>query len=361
MKSSKIIALIIAAAALLWIGSGFLMAEDKPDDAKAEVTEENQEKALQQVRVRTIQAQLYEDEIIVTGRTQASREVIMKAEISGEISKVLKEEGQQVPKDEVLAELDLRDRKAREIEARGRVEQRQIEYNAAKQLADKGFNSKVRLAQAAADLESAKSALRAAQVDLDKVEIKAPFDGTINMQAIEKGDYVSVGEEMFTIVDLDPIEAAAYISERRVQEVEKGQPAHAEFLNGDKIDATVSYIAAAADDQTRTFRVIISAENPEKKIRDGLTAKIRIPVADRKAHKISPSILALDDVGKIGVKIVNAENKVEFVPVTILADKSDAMWISGPAETARFITVGQEFVIEGQLVEPVEAEGDGLL
>ena len=313
------------------------------------------------VRVRDSVAEAYSDDVVVTGRTQGAQNVQMKAETSGQVQTLSRKEGDPVELGEVLAELEPRDRDARVREAQERVNQRQIEYNAAKKLEDKGFNSKVKLAQTLADLENARAALKEAQVDQDKTKITAPFDGILAEQAIEIGDYLAVGEPLFTIVALDPIEFVGFVSERRIGDIAPGKEATAEFLDGTILQGRVSYIASAADPETRTFRVLISAPNEDVKIREGLTTKIRIPVSDKKAHKISPSILALNDAGQIGVKIVDKANTVKFVPVTILSDERKTMWITGLPDKVRIITVGQDFVTDGQSVNPVKAEGDGLL
>ncbi|MHC4139697.1 MAG: efflux RND transporter periplasmic adaptor subunit, partial [Planctomycetota bacterium] len=195
----------------------------------------------------------------------------------------------------------------------------------------------------------------------ENTKIKAPFKGLIYDQMIEVGDYVSVSDTIFTIVDMDPIELVVFISERNISNIRLEQEASAEFYNGDTVTGKVSYIASVADQATRTFRVEISTPNPDYSIKDGLTAKVRISVEEKKAHKISPSVLSLNDVGQIGVKIVNAQNKVQFVPVTILSDTSDYMWVLGLPDNVRLITVGQDFVSHGQTVRPVVADGDGLL
>jgi multidrug efflux system membrane fusion protein len=80
---------------------------------------------------------------------------------------------------------------------------------------------------------------------------------------------------------------------------------------------------------------------------------MRVPVAELPAHRVSPAILTLTDDGKIGVKTVNAENIVEFHAVQIVGDGPDGVWLVGLPERARFITVGQDFVVTGQKVEPV--------
>ena len=63
--------------------------------------------------------------------------------------------------------------------------------------------------------------------------------------------------------------------------------------------------------------------------------------------------MTLTDDGAVGVKVVNAADEVEFHPVTLLQDLTEGVWIGGLPATVRVITVGQEFVVEGQRVMPV--------
>lgn len=78
-----------------------------------------------------------------------------------------------------------------------------------------------------------------------------------------------------------------------------------------------------------------------------------IPLPAVRAHKPSPGVLTLDDSGRVGVRTVEANNKVRFVPVTIIGQDADGLWVGGLPERATVITVGQEFVVDGQTVEPV--------
>ncbi len=360
MKSSKYIATGISVVALIWILSGIFFSEPG-SNAKESVLGTDPTTKVVEVRVRDIAAQSYANDIVVTGRTNASRTVQIKAKTKGQIQVLLKEKGVRVEEHEVMARIELSDRKAKVIEAKQRFAQRQIEYDAAKSLEDEGFNSKVTLTKSLADLETAHAVLTKVVIDQENTKIKAPFKGLIYDQVIEVGDYVSVGDTMFTVVDMDPIELVVFVSERNISSIRLGHNASAEFYNGDTVTGKVSYIAPVAYQATRTFRVEISTPNPGYSIRDGLTAKVRISVEEKKAHKISPSVLSLNDVGQIGVKIVDAQNKVQFVPVTILSDTSDYMWILGLPENVKLITVGQDFVSHGQTVRPVAADGDGLL
>lgn len=361
MKSSKLIAILITLASIGWIASGVLFSPHETAKAPAPAKKEEAAQKIMEVRVRESKAVAYAGDVVVTGRSRASRTVQIKAETEGEISELLKEKGQTVTEGEVLAKLELRDRSARLAEAKQRLAQRQIEYNAAKELEQKGFNSKVRLAQAHADLEAARSELKNAEVSLDHTKIISPFEGIIHEQAIEAGDFVSVGNPLFTVVDLDPVELVTFVSERNVAEISLGQTATAKFLDGQILEGTVSYIAPAADEATRTFRVEISGTNESYAIKEGMTANVFFSMEAKQAHKISPSVLTLNDSGQIGIKVVGDNNRVVFMPVAILADTQDHMWVGGLPDKVRLITVGQDFVIDGQTVKPVVSQGDGLL
>ena len=84
-------------------------------------------------------------------------------------------------------------------------------------------------------------------------------------------------------------------------------------------------------------------------IRDGITAEMIIKTNQVDAHKISPSILLLNDNGKIGVRSVK-NNKVIFHNVTILEDSESGLWISGIPNNIELIVQGQGFVEDGQEV-----------
>lgn len=363
MKKSVFIAIIIAAVAVVWILSGVLGGNNSQNTSVAATEQQNaqEQNKIPEVRVQNLTAQPMDDQIEVTGRTRASREVNVSAETDGQVASIRVDKGQVVKQGQILARLGIRDREARVEEAKQLVNQREIQYNAAKELTEKGFNSRVRLAEALAQLESAKAQLKQARVELSNINIVAPFDGVVNEQMVEVGDYVSKGNQMFNIVDLDPVEIVGFLTEKQMEYVEEGSAAVAELLRGQEAEGQVTFIAAAANAQTRTFEMEMTLPNTEHKIKEGLTAKIKIPIKEASAYKVSPSILSLSDEGSVGVKIVNMNNEVEFKPIRLLKDTPEYLWIGGLPESIQIITVGQEFVIPGQKVTPVVSNEESLL
>lgn len=368
MKKSPIIAIAIAILATLWVASGVILpghednAQSTPTIAQAE-KQEQEEQTIQQVRVREIEAQSHSHDIILTGRSIANKRIDLRTEVSGQITHIHFERGDTVKSGDILAEIEVNDRSAIAQEAQKLVVQRQSEFDAAKSLAERGFNSRIRLNEAAAQLEAAKSSLKQASTTLGKTKITAPFNGIIQERAIEIGDFVSIGDMAFTLVHLDPVKFTGFLAEREIQEVDLNKTARIELLNSDIINAKITYISPSANEDTRTYRIEIELPNPDGLIKEGFTAKILIPTQEQMAHKISPSILTLNDIGQVGVKIVKEDDTVAFMPITILSDQSDYMWISGLPDQGktRLISVGQEFVQDGQKVKPVLSTAEGAL
>ena len=74
------------------------------------------------------------------------------------------------------------------------------------------------------------------------------------------------------------------------------------------------------------------------------------------AARVPRSALTFSSAGDLGVRVVDAADKVAFVPVSVVEDQQENMWVGGVADGARVIVQGQDFVREGQVVEPVGVE-----
>ena len=185
-------------------------------------------------------------------------------------------------------------------------------------------------------------------------KIVAPFSGYHETLRVEEGDFLNTGAVCAALIDPDPMLIVADIAEKDIAQVELGSEASAKLISGRYISGEVTFIASSADKNTRTFRVEISVDNKDRTIRDGVSAEIYIKGKQEAAHKISPAILSLNDQGKLGVRTVTADNRVEFKEINILEDTNSGMWVSGLGEEARIITLGQEYVFQGQTVNVKE-------
>ncbi|WP_421881885.1 efflux RND transporter periplasmic adaptor subunit [Pacificispira sp.] len=358
IKPSYLIAFALAAGSAGWIYSG-QMEEDPLADPQAETAEQQAQepaaetKALPSVRVAESRATDHRAILLYTGRTEADRRAVLRAETEGRVIEVGASVSDPVATGKVIAKLATNDRYAKLKQAESLVRQREIEYEAARQLAGKGFQTESKKAEAEANLSSARASLEEIRVDLGRTTIEAPFDGVIETRSVEVGDYVQVGDEIAVIADFDPIVVTIQVSEREISRVDAGVTAEIQMLDGQTHFGLVSRIAPTADSATRTFEVELEVANQGDGLLDGMTAKVFLPAQEVSAHRITPALLALSDDGAVGVKAVDAQNKVVFYPIEIVEDTAGAMWVSGLPETVTLITVGQAYVAPGATVRPV--------
>jgi multidrug efflux system membrane fusion protein len=355
MKTSIVIAIMLAAVAAGWILSG-RFADPSATPATGNAQPEPVSGKKMAVRVRDLVARPLTHEVTITGETRASRSVDLRAETEGRVEEVLATRGDTVKDGATIARLRIDERNARLAEHKARLMQRQIEYDAARELNDKGYRSKTNLAAAMAELDAAKAVVRQMEIDIDRTRIRAPFEGIVGHGHVEVGDYVKVGDIAATLVDLDPLLVIGHITEREVGQLETGGVGTAALVTGQTVEGRVTFIAPVADPATRTYRFELTVANPDLSMRDGVTARIAIPGHRVMAHFVSPAILTLSDDGVVGIRSVDDSNVVRFLPVEILADTPDGMWIGGLPEHVRAVIVGQDFVVDGEEVVPVLAD-----
>ncbi len=344
------------------------------------------------------QARVIDSAVILRGRTEADRLVELRAETSGLVISEPLRKGAFVAKGDLLCRLDpaarnanlaeararlaeamtrIPEAEARAAEARAQLAEAEINVNAAENLERGGFASQTRVAATRADLssarasvqsassgleaaragiESARATISAAESEIARLEITAPFEGVLETDTAEIGSLLQPGALCATVLQLDPVALVGFVSEMQVARVERGAMATARLASGQTVEGRVTFLSRAADNTTRTFRVEIEVPNPGLTLRDGETAEIMISAEGRTAHLLPQSALTLDDEGTLGVRIVDAESRALFTPITLLRDTPQGVWMTGLPESADVIVIGQEYVTDGVPVSPAFQE-----
>ena len=358
MRSTYLWAAGIAVLLLAWLASGQLNQEPvvfDPSIAERNEQDLNQLNDQTPTRVRVVQsqAQLKTRYASVRGKTQNKRTVQVRTEIQGRMVNRAVERGQSVAANQLLCGLSVDDRQAALVESQQRVNQARIDYEGAKQLRAKGYNSESAIAAAQANLATARAELKRRDLALRKPGIRAPFAGFVEDVHLEIGDYAQPGTACATLVDLNPMLLVGRVSERVVLNIEPGIEAIGELTDRSVVRGPITFVGQQDDPATRTYAIEVELNNESGKLRSGMTTQIRIPVEEAFAHKISPALFSLDNEGGYGVRVVDDDDRVEFYSVTVVAEDEDGVWVSGLPNTSNIITVGQELVISGERVDPV--------
>lgn len=275
---------------------------------------------------------------------------------------------------------------ARVAEARARLAEAEINQNAALRLSEGGFASETRVASAKAALESARAgvenalsqlegaraavqsaksnienaragiksaeaAVAAAKKEIEHLTIAAPFAGLLENDAAELGSLLQPGALCATLVGLDPIRLVGFVPEIDVNKVKLGVMAGGRLTDGRELVGRVTFLSRAADETTRTFRVEVEVPNPDLAVRAGQTVEILVKSDGRMAHLLPQSSLTLNDDGDLGVRIVgtgeDGSDVARFAPVELIRDTTEGVWVSGLADKADVIIVGQDYVADG--------------
>jgi len=343
------IAILIAG----WLLSGQFGNSDDTTGERGDAIAKSTIAPQSKVRVRTQIAEEVTRTIVVNGKTAPARVVELSAETDGRVESIGARRGANIDRNTVIVRLDERDRSARLAQAEATVRQREVEYEARAKLKAESYVSEAQLQEGVALLEAAKAELTRARLDLEYMQVRAPFDGALQARAVEIGDFLKVGDPIATFVDNRTIIVSANVSEFDAHFVHVGMTAKATLATGEDVHGSIRYVAPVADEATRTFTVELEVDNRDGAIRAGGTAELYIPAESIMAHRISPSLLTLDDAGNIGLKIINDSGKVEFVVADIALSSGNGVWVAGLPETATIITVGQGFVTAGSVVDAV--------
>ena len=365
-----------------------VMAFARAEPVAAEPPQEPAEESVEAIQVVALasDAQQIDSAVLVRGRTEAARQVDVRAETSGKVASAPLRKGASVAEGDLLCELDpgtretalreaearLPEAQARLSEAEARLIEAEINDRAAAQLSEGGFASETRLAStqasvqsaragveaAHAGVQSAQAAVAAAAKEIERLEIRAPFSGLLETDTAELGTLLQPGAVCATVIQLDPIKLVGFVPETEVDRVQVGAPAAARLASGRRVTGRVTFISRSADESTRTFRAEVEVENADLAIRDGQTVEIAIESDGQIAHLLPQSALTLDDEGRLGVRLV-IDGTAEFAAVGVIRDTSEGVWVTGLEPQADVIVVGQEFVTDGVPVAVTYRESAG--
>ncbi len=371
--------------------------ESTPSETEEAVVSLAKENAVRVVALRSVAREI-DSAVLLRGQTKANRQVEVLAETTSTVISEPKRRGAFVKAGDLLCELDpgtrpasLAEAKAGKLEAESRIPEAEarleeahalvaeadINLKAARKLSETGFGSETRrvsseaamssaeagiksaeagLEATRAGIESAAAEVEAAQREMDRLTIEAPFQGLLESDTAELGSLMQPGTLCATIIQLDPIKLVGFVPETEVNRVQVGALASAQLVTGRQVEGRVTFLSRSADETTRTFEVEITVPNEDLTIRDGQTATIRISAEGAKAHLLPQSALTLSNEGQLGVRTIGAGDVVDFMPVRVLRDTAEGVWIDGLPETTDIIVVGQEFVVKGVTVNPTYQE-----
>ena len=322
----------------------------------------------------SVESRDLEVRIEATGELLAKHHAEVAAQVGGESTEILADEGAAVEEGMVVLEIDPERRqleldrtRARVEEARAALTEQRREFERRTKLAEQHIASRAQLDQAETAQQTARSRLHAAQAELGVAEreladasVTASFAGLIARRMVSRGEFVATGQPLFELVSLDPIEVEFHLPEADASRVRPGMPVEVTVAPypDDVFDAVVSMVAPTIDPRTRTLRVKALLGNADGRLLPGLFARVDLGVALRPGALLVPEEAVLQRAdGQVVFRLVDG-NRVERKVVEIGVIRGGYVeLLSGASAGDRLVARGHADLIDGSVVVARNADG----
>jgi len=274
------------------------------------------------------------------------------SEVKGKIVTKMIDEGSRVQKGDILAVIDKRDYQNNYDSALASYETALTTEKRFKALSKKQFVTQSQLDDAGARVKTTRAAMDTAKLNLSRCNIRSPMEGMVDRVYIEVGDFLSVGDPVATILQIDRLKIEVGIPESDVAAVRKLKSFDMtiDALGGKTYTGQYHYLFKTADSMARLYNLEIRVDNPGHQILPGMFARVSI-VKNNDPQGLSVPIYSLVTLHKKTGVFVEKAGKVEFRPVTTgFLDGWKTQIPSGLFPGENVVVVGHKIIEDGETV-----------
>jgi len=239
------------------------------------------------VAVPVLGAEVVLDTLIISVAAAAEaapwRESRVLAEVAGRVEGISVRENERVVSGSRLVSLDTIDLALRVLDARAQLASAEASFQELTlfddQIEDEVIRTeRARTARAKSGVDQREVALRQAEINLARTTIGAPFSGRVANVRISEGHRVNIGDELMTVVDIDPIKVEVQVLEAEVGYLEEGRNAQVTFaaFPGETFNGRVATINPVVERESRTARVTVLIPNSGGRILPGMYARVSV-------------------------------------------------------------------------------------
>lgn len=351
---SYLLAAALLLGLLLWLAFGDMQRFQRsapPADPAREATPAR-------VEYRLSQATPHTPRLVAQGQLVASREVELRSRQAGRVSELPVSLGARVEAGDTLLALSPDALEAQLARAEDQLTLARAELSGADDLRRRELISQPEYLRLQSSVSMAAADVAELRHTLAETRPVAPFDGVFDRLDVELGEVLQAGETYGRLIDDRRLIASAWVSQRDALTLDPGLPVEVRLLDGITLPGELTHVASRADDETRSYYIEATLENPERRRVAGASARLTITLPERDVHRFSPALLELDDQGRLRVKHLDGEDRVVTSLVSLVETDIREVRVTGLPESVRLITLGGGFVAEGERVTAVALEQD---
>ncbi len=310
----------------------------------------------------TAKTEVFNHTLEIQGNVTTKNLLVITPEYNGILTKVYVKEGQKVSKGQLLAKIDDGGLSQQLAQLKIQTDLAKTTFERQKKLWDQNIGSEIQYLQAKSTYESQVEAINQLKQQLDKTEVRAPFDGTIDDVMTEQGNVVAAGQsQLMRLVSLKDMYIETDIPERYIANVTNGKSVTVEIpVLGMTIDTKVRQTSNFINPANRTFKVEIAIPNKDQSIKPNLTARLKInDYTNENALLIPQSIISENANGEQYVYVISNKNNKNIgianrVIIKTGKTQGDVIEVlEGIEDGTEIVQEGARSVKDGQSVEVI--------
>lgn len=290
-----------------------------------------------------LEPQRFEETLTATGTLLPNESVELQSELSGTISEILFQEGEEVRAGTVLVRIDDSEWLAQYARARAALEleelneKRQRGLLASRNISEADYDASV------AGLHKARADVQLIEAQLAKTRIRAPFDGIAGLRQVSLGAYVTPGTRIASFQEIQPLKLEFTVPERYTGRVRPGQTFHfSSAAHGRSFEGEIYAVEPAIEQATRSVVVRGLADNEERLLLPGGFVEVRLEMGVDEEALIIPALALIPGLGKASV-YVNDDGRAALREIEVSQRTRDAVRVVSGLEA------GDEVIYTGIL------------
>lgn len=307
------------------------------------------------VETVTVQPQPLQGGLQTVGSLRADESVVVRPEVGGRIERIHFEEGGHVEAGQPLFSLDASLARASLNEAEANLENSRRANARAAELAEEQLIARADYDQTRAAFAVDQARVASARTSLSKMTLRAPFSGQIGLREVSVGDFVSIGQDLVTLVRMDPIEVDFSVPEGALPQLRSGQKISVtvDAFPGETFGGEVVAIAPVVDVNSRSVQLRAQIANPDFKLRPGQFAKLTLDTSEGGEAILIPE-QALMQEGETRFVFTVVDGKAKKTVVTT------GRRVPGQVQVVEGLSAGDVVITAGQ-GKPMMQEGMPLM
>ncbi len=284
------------------------------------------------------------------GEVEGARDVLLAAPLGGQVEQVFVHRGEVVQRGAIIATVDTAIHGSQVDQAEAQHARAEAELRRVEQLGDLASEQQRFEVQTAERV--ARARLRAAQAQLRRATITAPFAGVAADVFPSPGEFLPPGSPVARVVQLDPVRVQLSVADWDVVQLEPGMPARVRAAAiPTALSGSVVFVGRAADLRTRAFPVEVEVPNPEERLLPGMIATVTIAIELPEGTITIPKDWGVARRDERGVFVATEDGHARWTPLELGAILRDRVTVQrGLPEGARVIITNHRRLVDGDSI-----------